>query len=220
MEELMAYMVHYDEKEDGTWEARYPLLPPGVKRHVLYYHDESCFHGYDYKKTIWLDKITDQQKMPGKSKGKLVHCSEFIGLEGVIKINGPNRDEYARKIIYLGSNRDPWWDTKQLLAQLDTTLDIFEKKHLDCITVLVFDQSSAHVSHGDRALNAFAMNLTLGGKNKKPQNNTYFPLECTYPELRGTIQYLYTLDIEGNKVPKGARKILEERGCYVEKTRF
>jgi hypothetical protein len=108
MEELMAYMVHYNKKEDGTWEARYPLLPPGVKRYVLYYHDKSCFHGYDYKKTIWLDKITDQQKMPGKSKGKLVHCSEFIGPEGVIKINGPNRDKYARKIIYPGSNGDPW----------------------------------------------------------------------------------------------------------------
>ena len=75
---------------------------------MLYYYNKSCFYGYDYKKTIWLNKITDQQKILGKSKGKLVYCSEFISLEGVIKINGPNRDEYTRKIIYLGSNRDPW----------------------------------------------------------------------------------------------------------------
>jgi hypothetical protein len=58
--------------------------------------------------------------MPGKSKGKLVYCSDFIGLEGMIRITGPDR-EYnpkwdARKIIYLGSNGDPWWDTKQVLV--------------------------------------------------------------------------------------------------------
>jgi hypothetical protein len=54
--------------------------------------------------------------MLGKSKGKLVYCSDFIGPEGMICINGPNREELARKIIFLGSNRDPWWDTKQLLV--------------------------------------------------------------------------------------------------------
>ena len=76
---------------------------------MLYFHDESCFHGYDYKKTIWLDSITDQQKMPGKSKGKLVHCSDFIGPDGRIAICNTEGviTEDARKIIYLGSNRDP-----------------------------------------------------------------------------------------------------------------
>ena len=48
--------------------------------------------------------------MLGKSKGKLVYCSDFIGpnkritiynTEGVITKN-------TRKIIYLGSNGDPW----------------------------------------------------------------------------------------------------------------
>jgi hypothetical protein len=52
--------------------------------------------------------------MPGKSKGRLIHDSEFIGLEGHIKVpnnkgifilDNPNLD--ARQIIYLGLNRDP-----------------------------------------------------------------------------------------------------------------
>jgi hypothetical protein len=64
------------------------------------------------------------------------------------------------------------------------------------------------------------MNLKLGGEKKIPQNDTYFPLECTYPELQGTVQHLYTLDTNGKKVPKGAKKILEERGCYIENTKF
>jgi hypothetical protein len=86
---------------------------------VIYYYDESCFHGHDYKKTLWLDRMTDQQKMPGKSKGKLVYCSDFISVEGRIRVLSTegeyNPDLDAQKIIYPGSNRDPWWDTQQLL---------------------------------------------------------------------------------------------------------
>ncbi len=61
--------------------------------------------------------------MPGKSKGRLIYDSEFIGPKGRIRVRGEDREYHpddldldARKIIYLGSNRDPWWDTKQLLV--------------------------------------------------------------------------------------------------------
>ena len=74
---------------------------------MIYYYNKSYFHGYDYKKMIWLNKITDQQKMPGKSKRKLVYYSEFIGPEEIIRINSPNEEELTRKIIFLGSNRGP-----------------------------------------------------------------------------------------------------------------
>jgi hypothetical protein len=59
IEELLGYTTQYDEKSDGTWEAIHPSLPLGIKRHIFYFHDKSCFHGYDYKKSIWLDSITD-----------------------------------------------------------------------------------------------------------------------------------------------------------------
>jgi len=52
--------------------------------------------------------------MPGKSKGRLIHDSEFMGPKGRIRV--PNNrgifilddpDLDTRQIIYLGSNRDP-----------------------------------------------------------------------------------------------------------------
>jgi hypothetical protein len=52
--------------------------------------------------------------MPGKSKGRLIHDSKFMGPKGRIRVpningifvpNHPNLD--ARQIIYLGLNRDP-----------------------------------------------------------------------------------------------------------------
>jgi hypothetical protein len=213
MAELDSYTRQYSEMDDGTSQVIEPSLPLGVKRHVMYFHDESCFHGHDYKKIIWLDGVTQQQKMPGKSKGKLIHDSDFIGPEGRIRL--PDLDLDARKIIFPGAGGDPWWDTKQLLIQISTTLDIFEKKHPDCTAVLVFDQSSAHASHGEGALNAFDINLGDGGKKSTPKN-TYYPPECTSPELRGTVQTLHTIDAEGNKINKGVKTILQERGCYPE----
>jgi hypothetical protein len=55
--------------------------------------------------------VTNQQKMPRKSKGKLVHCLDFISVEGRIRVLSTegeyNPDLDTRKIIYLGSNRDP-----------------------------------------------------------------------------------------------------------------
>jgi hypothetical protein len=53
--------------------------------------------------------------MPGKSKERLIHDSEFVGLKERIKVpnnkgifisNNLNLD--ARQIIYPGLNEDPW----------------------------------------------------------------------------------------------------------------
>jgi hypothetical protein len=61
--------------------------------------------------------------MPGKSKGRLIHDSEFVGPKGRIRVPDnkgifilDNPDLDARQIIYPGSNGDPWWDIKQLLV--------------------------------------------------------------------------------------------------------
>jgi hypothetical protein len=78
----------------------------------MYFHNKSYFHRFDYKKSLWL--ADNQQKMPGKSKGRLIHNSEFVGPKGRIKV--PNNkgifipddpDLNARQIICLGLNKDP-----------------------------------------------------------------------------------------------------------------
>jgi hypothetical protein len=95
------------------------------------------------------------------------------------------------------------------------TLDIFEKKYPNYIAVLIFDQSSAHASHGEGALNAFDINLSNRGKKSTPKD-IYYPPECIFPKLQGTIQSLYTYDANGNKQNKGIKTILQERGCWPE----
>jgi len=104
IEELGLYSRQYNKQEDGLWKVIEPVLPLGVNRHVFYYHDESCFHSYNYKKTIWLDSLIEQQKMLGKSKGKLIYVSNFIRIKGRIAI--PELGLNTRKIIYPGARGD------------------------------------------------------------------------------------------------------------------
>jgi len=114
-----------------------------------------------------------------KSKEGLIYCSNFISLEGRLIIG--SRD--ARQIIYPGGpNKTPYWNTKQLLAQVASAIDIFEEKHPNKVAIFVFDQLSAHASKGDGALNAFAINLSEGGAPLPQKVNLVIPslLENTY----------------------------------------
>lgn len=192
-----------------------PVLAPGEKRHIVYFHDESVFNANEFKSSFYMH--TTQQKTPKKNaKGRAIHDSDFISTEGRICSFGPDgnvvRD--ARKIIYPGKNGDAWWDTKQLHTQVVEAIDIFEQQHPGCIAVFVFDQSSAHNSHGEGALNAFTMNLNDGGK-APILNDTFHPPE-TGQAKAGWPQRLYweltNADGTISKRPKGITTVLRERG--------
>ena len=99
-----------------------------------------------------------------------------------------------RKIIYLGLNRDPQWDIKQLLVQVTRALNIFKKKYPSYIVILIFNQSSAYNSYSKGALNTFNINKSLNkvekGKIKAYKRDIYFLPEYAFPELQGIIQLL------------------------------
>jgi hypothetical protein len=71
--------TNYKEDKNKVLQPIAPTLLPGQKEHVIYYYNKSCFHGKKYSKRIWLHE--DQQKMPSKSKGGLIHVSDFISLK-------------------------------------------------------------------------------------------------------------------------------------------
>ena len=52
----------------------------------------------------------------------------------------------AQKIIYPGADGDPWWDTQQLLTQINDTIVIFETVFPDKQGLFIFDNSSFHDS--------------------------------------------------------------------------
>jgi hypothetical protein len=87
-----------------------------------------------------------------------------------------SEDNNARKIIYHGTGGDSWWDTNRLLDQMQTkAIPIFECAYPGCQALFIFDQSSAHMSLGPDALNAFDMNRSDGGK-QRIRHDTVIPM--------------------------------------------
>jgi hypothetical protein len=158
-----------------------------------------------------------EQPLRKKSRGRLIHVSDWINKEDgrlVLKDGSGNIIRDARKIIHPGSNGDPWWDCDQLLVQVREAIDIFNTVHPDCQALFVFDQSSAHGSLPPDALRAFDMNKSDGGKQRK-QRDTVIPQSNPFPAVRGQIQKMTT---ESGQ-PKGMKSVLEERGFDVSKLR-
>lgn len=118
-------------KYDGASCEPLPLqLPPGVKEIEVAFHDECCFHANDQKKSAWL--TDSEQLLRQKSRGRLVHVSDFIVQDrGRIRLTDeqiaaqeklPQSERLesfdARTIIYPGKNGDKYWDMTQLLEQV------------------------------------------------------------------------------------------------------
>jgi len=143
----------------------------------------------------------------------LIHVSDFINEEDgqlvLLDENGKIVCD-ALKIIYPGSQGDPWWDNKQLMDQMAAAIEIFDAAHPDCQALFVFDQSSAHASLPPDALQAFDMNKSNGGKQRK-QHDTVIPQSNPDPQFRGQVQKMTTVTGEA----KGLQTVLEERGFHV-----
>lgn len=163
------------------------------------------------------DRITrlphDRKILQKKGRGRLIHVSDFINEEDgrlTLRDRGGVIIKEAREIIYPGSNGDAWWDTAQLMKQMEKTIPIFEEAHPGCQALFVFDQSSNHASLGNDALRAFDMNKSNGGK-QRIQKDTVIPQNNPVAAHRGKPQSMKTLDGKA----KGLQQTLEERGFDV-----
>ena len=83
-----------------------------------------------------------EQPLCKKSQGRLIHVSDFINEEDgwlvLLDENGKIVCD-AQKIIYQGSQGDPWWGNKQLMDQMAAVIEIFDAAHPDCQALFVFD---------------------------------------------------------------------------------
>jgi hypothetical protein len=168
--------------------------------------------------TLILRLQEGEQILQKKGRGRLIHISDFIE-EGNGRLICRNPDgsisRDARKVIYPGSNGDPYWDCNQLIEQVQmSAIPIFKAAHPGCQALFIFDQSSAHAALPEDALKAFEMNKSNGGKQRH-QKDTVIPNNNPTPEHRGKIQKMTTDDGQ----QKGLQQTLEERGFNVKNMR-
>ncbi|KAF9506408.1 hypothetical protein BS47DRAFT_1374130 [Hydnum rufescens UP504] len=202
---MAQYERHMSQYDGPDLKRQDPFLLPGEKWIIAQFHDESCFHTNEFKQSAWSDQTVLQKK----SRGRLIHVSDFINEEDghLVQCNSEGdivRD--AQVVIHPGAAGDPYWDMKQLLAQVEVAISIFDASHPDCQALFIFNQSSAHASLGPDALCAFDMNKANGGK-QRIQKDTVIPGNAPNPAVQGQVQKMTT----GTGVAKGLQQVLEER---------
>jgi hypothetical protein len=208
MKLLEARMVTYEGPEQVK---TVPVLKEGEKRVVPCFHDECCMHANDAVSSAWIEK--DRQPLRSKNRGRLIHVSDFVTEETgrlIIRDEDGSILEDARKIIFPGSNGDPWWDCAQLIEQMKSAIKIFNKAYPDCQALFIFDQSSAHASLPPDALRAFEMNRSDGGK-QRIQRDTIIPDSNPDENMRGKPQKMTLPD----GTAKGLERVLSERGFNI-----
>ncbi|KIO33209.1 hypothetical protein M407DRAFT_65838 [Tulasnella calospora MUT 4182] len=200
---LLEKYEQFMRKYDGETCVPLPLdLPPGAREIVAAFHDESCFHANDRKKQLWLTE--SQQVLRQKSRGRLVHASDFIAeVKTQMSLHESEQLESfdARTIIHPGKNGDGYWDMKQLLEQVNKQM------------LFIFDRSSTHCSFAADALNAKKMNVNPGGKQPK-MHATQIPMNNPNTQLQGTYQSMVFPEDHPNNPgeAKGMEAVLKERG--------
>ncbi|KAE9385106.1 hypothetical protein BT96DRAFT_1092754, partial [Gymnopus androsaceus JB14] len=218
-----------------------PVLNIGGRTYCIICQDECCCHANDQCNCVWQEEGV--QPLRDKSRGRIVHTSDFVlEASGYLKLTPEEISEQmklpeephwvphppplgtsyrirsfeARRIIYPGANHDPWWDMKQLIAQVKDTIQIFDVKFPRDVAVFVFDCSSAHESFSEDALRAHKMNRGPAGAQPK-MHDTVIPSGS----FAGCVQKMVfpldsaEVDAKGESLagkPKGMERVLEERG--------
>ena len=193
------------------------IEPPSIEqcsKTVVICHDESTFCSNEDQSFMWGTK--DQKMIKPKSKGSGIMVSDFIDEFGgflalssteyeTAKLLNPRiSNPYAREFLEYGENKEGYWTRDKFIAQMKKALVIAEFKYPKSSGwrhVWIFDHSSCHSAMADDSLDVNHMNVKPGGKQRIMHDTAY----------NGRIQKMY-ITIRGEKVAKGMKNVLEERG--------
>lgn len=119
--------------------------------------------------------------------------SDFI-VEG----HGYLRDDKDEARLYLETQRDGYFNNEMFIKQVDSALQIFQRKFPRLTGIFLFDNAPSHKKYPPDGLNAASMNVYPGGKQ---------------PIMRDTIWNGETQQmVLRDGTAKGMKLVLQERG--------
>ena len=170
------------------------------------------FHSNDGQGWLWAE--AGKQPIRPKGQGRGIMVSDFVDEHnGYLRLSNqqyeesrathPGLQKDARFLLKYGTNAEGYWNSEKFLNQMKHALTIAEIKYPSSShnLVFLFDQSSGHTAYAEDSLNANRMNVNPGGSQPKMHNTTW----------NGSEQKM----VDQNGIPKGMRKVLEERGVDV-----
>jgi len=220
-------IVHWEMVVTPNGETLQPMylanLPAGVRPIVLIGYDETTFNPHDGRNEVRIKE--DYTLLKQKSRGRGIMVSDFLVPGGRLQVPSgtiiPSLLQYEASdnclhhletqfttcsIQYGGEN---WWDGDKRVEQvLKIGIPIFETAFPGCEALFLFDNATSHSAYASNALRASAMNLCPGGEQ--------VALRSGQNSLTNEIQVLVMAD----RIPKGLRMILEERGLWRARLRL
>ena len=183
---------------------------------VIIAHDESTFHANDDQRFAWQEKGSNL--LLPKTQGSGIMVSDFIDEHtGFLRLSTEEFTtavaqghevgyQEARMTLEIGANHEGYWNGDKFLFQVEDAPAISRVKYpREQFDVLwVFDQSTGHAKMAEDALVASRMNVNPGG-SQPCMHDTYFG-------PNKTPQTMCTVSESGEKVPKGLKNVLSERG--------
>ncbi|KAJ7328898.1 hypothetical protein DFH08DRAFT_672282, partial [Mycena albidolilacea] len=158
LEEYEPQMVEFDidgsvkkEPEGYVLQGKYHGQP---FRMILVTDDESTFYSDDHRDVGW-GHLSYKGKPRRKQEGESIMVSDFLTLEWGRLIH---EAEEAHIVFRAGKNRDGYFSSEDLLAQVDQAIDIFEAKTKGfAVGLFLFDNAPSHRKRAADALSTRKM---------------------------------------------------------------
>ncbi|QRV89382.1 DDE superfamily endonuclease [Ceratobasidium sp. AG-Ba] len=209
-------MRAYDSK---TMQELSPVLNPGEREVMVWFHDESIFYANDRRLARWVHRL-ERAKPYAKGEGASIMVADFVSVDGWLKGNDPKKN--ARIVMFPGKHRDGYLTNERIRLQLTRAIELAKAKYPDAEHVFIYDNATTHTKKREDAPNPSKMTLA-------PSNNVgdIVGTSPTGQKIRakmgdakfadGSPQTLY-FGPDHPKYPgyfKGIANILRERGIDV-----
>lgn len=193
---------------------------------VIVTHDEACAESHKIRDMV-RQKDGKGTLLRKKSRGQNYHCSaalcpchgyvevteEYIQQQQSEDVKSKLRPLIGKSSGKFIDTRDSYWDCAKFLVQLsEDIIPLFEALHPGCLMYLIVDNSSGHLKLPEESLNAYKLNLSDGGKDKRTVVNDGYYLDSAGNKV---VQPMVE-----NGVQKGIKRILEERGLWTSKLKL
>ena len=223
MEDLLDRKTKWNSENDTHEDP-----PEGVRRVVVWYHDESTFYAHDRRTRRWIHK-SESAKPYAKGEGYSLMVADFVSAEyGWMRSRDGKKS--AQVLFQAGKAREGYFNNENIRAHLAMAAEILKHDYQDEDHVLVFDNAKTHVKRPEGSLSALRM-------PKGPSSS--FMVEVNDVGEDGKLKYTEDGKIQKKKIPmangmfngqeqpfywpsnadnglaghfKGMTQILEERG--------
>ncbi|KAJ7075762.1 hypothetical protein C8R43DRAFT_1092969 [Mycena crocata] len=151
-----------------------PSLPPGARRTVIWYHDESIFYAHDRRRKSWYHKYDDVTPYKKNDGASYMVADYFSADFGWLRTRDGRL--IARHAMRPGKNRDGYFSSADIEEQAIAACTTVNERWPEYDHVFIYDNTTTHRKWIPGALSAQSMPKSISGtrsggkKNKKNPN--------------------------------------------------